>query len=100
MSRIGKRRAALGSYAGALSLNLSVGALDLLGQSAGEVTLHMGMRVVVMRVKRVVRPAPSPEVKISAPGVERKDRMDSGREMLGMSEGRHFSSTYVYGSID
>jgi len=88
--RIGKRRAASGGSAGASNLNLSVGALASLAQGAGEVTLHVGMGVVVMGVKRVGRRAPSPEVKISAPGVEgveRKDRIDAGREMLGMSEG-------------
>jgi len=45
--------------------------------------------LVVMGVKRVVRRVPSPEVKISAPGVEgveRNDKMDAEREMLGMSE--------------
>jgi len=40
-------------------------------------------------VKRVGRWAPSPEVKISVPGVERveRDKLFMGREMLGMSEG-------------
>ena len=45
-----------------------------------------------MGVKRVGRRVPSPEVKISVPGVEgvegveQKDKMDVGREMLRMSE--------------
>ena len=50
----------------------------------------MGMGVVVMGVKGVGRRAPSPEVKISAPrveGVRRQDRIDAGREILGISEG-------------
>ena len=63
-SRIGKRRAASGGSAGASSLNLSVGTLALPGQSAGEVTLHVGMEVVVMGVKRVGRQVPWPEVKV------------------------------------
>jgi len=44
------------------------------------------MEVVVMGVKRIGRRAPSPEVKISAPGVEgveRKDRVDAGGRCWG-----------------